>query len=132
MIQTALMDLNYAERRLIGRKIRRARSTVAIQKAKPAATTHVVVPRTDTVIMITATRGVTVPNSNKLLSYLLGAFQLNLSGKNLLWINLRETSPVYQFVYITSMANSADTRDEPILGNAIPPEWLTSTPEARF
>jgi hypothetical protein len=80
--------------------------------------------------MITASKGLSVAGAWGKLSDLMKTFEPHLRGSNVLWINVRENSPKYQFGL--NLTDSGECPKNSALSEQLPPEWITYTPEARF
>jgi hypothetical protein len=132
LMQLALMDLTYSERRLVGRKIRQSVSTVSNGAHDSVTCTNIVMctSRTPTLaVIIAASKGVSAAEMTRGLGDRIKTFRSHLSESEVLWINVRENSPKYQFVLMPAkligpLENSSFDH--------IPPSWITYTPEARF
>jgi hypothetical protein len=139
-MQLALMDLSYAERRLVGRKIKQAvdevqsNSSPMLQRGAHSAVSnvHAVISNANLAIIIAATKRASPRIASSQLEHSLKLFISYIGRRNVLWINIRENSPKYQFVYIEEASLSGI---EPIISSlprGIPPSSVTYTPEARF
>jgi hypothetical protein len=136
-MQLALMDLSYADRRLVGRKIKQAQAEVSSRpSSKPEAraysSAHAVITNANLAIIIVATRGAGPKTALSGLDHFLRLFISYIGNRNVLWINFRENSPKYQFVYIGAESLSGIEPLTSAVPRGIPPSAVTYSPEARF
>ncbi len=133
VMQLALMDLTYAERRLVGRKIKQAINEVS-GDGPPGIrlSAHAVITNANLSVIIGATNGASPTVASHGLEHSLKKFIEYTSQKNLLLINVRENSPKYQFVYLPVGSLSGIEPIDCSLPRGIPPSWITYTPKAPF
>jgi hypothetical protein len=139
LMQLALMDLTYAERRLVGRKMRQAYDEVSngeLSGGRMCCRAILPVSNPGFGIVVAATREVGPRSAIKGMPDFVQVVRRAVPIQKLLWINIRENSPRYQFLYcsLPEEHNAAEVR---LLDTA--PEdprtiaaWIARTPEARF
>jgi hypothetical protein len=135
VMQLALMDLSYAERRLVGKKIKQAIAELSAKEPLAAQMcAHAVISNADLTVVISATRGVNPKEAFcGCLHFIKEVYGYTEPTKNILVINLNlpNSSPKYWFYFITPGGAHAEQLVK-LTRESIIPEWITFTPEAKF
>jgi hypothetical protein len=131
------MDLTYAERRLLGRKIRQAVTEISQEGPSPAGRMccRAIIPSSSPGlgIIIAATTGVGPQMARKGMPDFVRLVRVLRPVRQILWINIRENSPKYQFLYFPMW--EGDFSHHPALVAADPrtiAAWVAHTPEAKY